>query len=82
MATITISKNLAEKGNLVAISKDEYRAFAKWKKTVKIRLEDGWFWTPEWQKKEAEVDAAIRAGMVSGPFSNHKDLISALRPKR
>lgn len=82
MSTVTIPKELAKKGDLVVIPKNEYDAFALWKRTVKIRLEDKWFWTPEWQKKEAEADTAIKAGKVSGPFFDYKSLLSALKRKR
>ena len=38
---------------------------------------DAWFWTPEWQKAEREVDADIRAGRVK-TFNNVEDLIADL----
>ena len=37
-----------------------------------------WFWSPEWQKKEAEADEDIRKGRVSKKFSSYKALIKAL----
>lgn len=81
MATITIPQKLGRKGNFIAVPKEEYAAFRRWKKTVRVRLEDAWFWTSAWQKKEAEADAAIKAGKVRGPFSEHKSLIAALKRK-
>jgi hypothetical protein len=38
--------------------------------------EDAWFWTPEWQAKEREVDVQLRAGHVTEfscleDFANH-----------
>ena len=80
MNAITIPQNINAQGNLVIIPEHEYRAFRAWKKNVKIRLdEEAWFWTPEWQKMEAEADADIRAGKVSGPFSDAKALLKALK---
>lgn len=82
MKVITIPKKLAREDDLVVIPKREYETFSKWKKSVRVRLQESWFWTPQWQKKEAEADAAIRRGKVSRPYSNHKALISALKRKR
>ncbi len=82
MATITIPRKLMKNDDLVIIPRQEYEAFARWEKAVKIRLEDKWFWTPEWQKREAEADIAIKAGKVYGPFADHKSLITALKKKR
>ena len=78
----TIPKKLVQKGDLVVVPKREYREFSLWKKAVKVRLDEQWFWTPEWQKKEAEVDEAIRTGKVVGPFRDHRRLVAALKHKR
>ena len=78
---ITIPKKLASRGDLVVIPKQEYEEFYHWKSAIKIRLDERWFWTSEWQKKEAEADAAIRAGRTRGPFSNHKKLLAAIKKK-
>lgn len=43
-----------------------------------ILKDQEWFWTKEWQKKEREADEDIRAGRLSGPFTNAKDLIAHL----
>lgn len=43
-----------------------------------IPKDQEWFWTKEWQKKEIEADEDIRAGRLSGPFTNTKDLIAHL----
>lgn len=40
-----------------------------------ISRDQEWFWSKEWQKKEREADQDIKAGRVSGPFTNAKDLI-------
>ena len=82
MTTVTIPKELAKQGDLVLVPRKEYEAFLGWRKNIKVRFDDAWFWTPEWQEKEAEADMAIASGRVRGPFSNHKDLIAALNRKR
>lgn len=79
---ITIPKKLTQKGDLVVIPRREYEEFSHWKKAVKVRLDEQWFWTPEWQKKEAEAGKAIRTSKVVGPFSDYKKLISALKRRR
>ena len=79
---VAISKKLARKDDLVVVPRREYEEFSVWKKAVKINLNEKWFWTPEWQKKEAEVDKAIHLGKVRGPFSNHKELLAALKRKQ
>lgn len=82
MTTITIPEKIIKKGDLVVIPRKEYEEFNHWRKAVKVRLNERWFWTPEWQKKEAGADSAIRSGKIYGPFSNHKELIAALKRKR
>ncbi len=82
MHTITIPRKLANRDDLVIIPRQEYEAFSKWKRAVRVRLNERWFWTPEWQKKEAEADVAIRRGRVSSLFSNHRVLLRALKSKR
>ncbi len=44
-----------------------------------IHPEQAYFYTPEWQKKEAEADEAIAKGEVLGPFDNAKEAINALK---
>lgn len=82
MNTITIPKKMASRDDLVIIPRKEYEAFSKWKHSVRVRLNEQWFWTPEWQKKEAEADAAIRHGKVSRAYTDHRKLLSALKSKR
>ena len=77
----TATKKSIEK-NFIVVPREEYREFSFWKKAVKISLDEKWFWTPEWQRKEAEADKAVRAGKVSRLFSDHKKLISALKRKK
>ena len=76
MDTITIPKNLMKKGDLVIIPRKEYEGLLDFKKA--ISKDQSWFWTKEWQKKEKEADDDIKAGRVSGPFDNAKDLIKHL----
>ena len=39
-----------------------------------IDAAQAWFWSPEWQRGEREVDEDIRAGRVIGPFKSVKEL--------
>jgi len=80
-SAVTIPRELAERGDLVMIPRIDYQAFKQWQKITKIDPEDAWFWTPEWQKKEAEVDEEIRKGKLKGPFRTHKALMKALNQK-
>ena len=82
IVTIPNSKSLMREKELVLIPKHEYEKFNALKKAIKIRRDEEWFWTPEWQKKELEADLAIRGGKISGLFSDHKKLISSLKKKR
>ncbi|MDP3727022.1 MAG: hypothetical protein Q8R35_00085 [bacterium] len=82
MSTVTISKHIAKRDDLVMIPKREYEEFTKWKSAVRVRLSERWFWTPEWQRKEAEADRAIRHQRVSHSFSSHRALLAALERKR
>ena len=43
-----------------------------------IPKDQEWFWAKEWQSKEREADEDIKAGRLSGPFANVKDLIAHL----
>jgi len=44
-----------------------------------IRPGQAYFYTEEWQKKEAEADEDIRKGDVLGPFENAADALNALK---
>jgi len=39
-----------------------------------IDADDAWFYTREWQDKEAEADDDIAAGRVAGPFATAEEL--------
>ena len=82
MNVVTIPRQLAGKDDLVVIPRREYEKFSLWKKAVRVRLDEEWFWTPEWQRKEHEADEAIHKGETQGPFLDHTALITALKRKR
>lgn len=42
-------------------------------------LDQSWFWTPEWQAKEAEADESLRLGHFQ-TFATMDELIDALEP--
>jgi AbrB family looped-hinge helix DNA binding protein len=61
---------------------------------VEVELQDGtlvirpvkvvhpdqeYFFTKEWQEKEAEADNDIARGKLAGPFENAKDALAALK---
>lgn len=43
-----------------------------------IPKDQAWFWTPEWQAKEREVDEAIARGGKGVVFENGGDMLKAL----
>jgi len=44
-----------------------------------VDAEDAWFYTKEWQAKEAEADEDIAAGRVKGPFYSVEEFKAALQ---
>lgn len=81
MKTSTTLEKRIRGGNFVVVPRKEYEQFSTWKKTVRVQLDEQWFWTPEWQRKEALADKAIRSKKVSGLFTTHKKLIAELKKK-
>lgn len=76
MTTITIPKELIQKGDLILISRKEYeallRSYKKPKKAFNERLDE-------------DLNKAIqeyRTGKFYGPFNNTKDLMKSLKSKK
>ena len=44
-----------------------------------VPKDQSWFWTKEWQEKEAMADKAIAKGETIGPFSKASDAVKALK---
>lgn len=79
MTTITIPKKVSNK-ELIAVPKEEYERFLFVSKIIdKDQL---WFWTKQWQKKEAQADRDIRQKKLKGPFYSGKELVKALKSKK
>ncbi len=68
--------NLAE-GDYVEVKTKNGTIVLSPVKVIQPDLE--YFYTKEWQEKEAEVDEEVRRGDVVGPFDNAKDAIKALK---
>lgn len=51
-------------------------------RVIEVPLEQGWYWTKEWQAKEREADEDIAAGRVAGPFLSGRALIRSLKRRR
>ena len=45
----------------------------------RIRKDQRYFYTQEWQQREAEADGALSRGDFLGPFDDADDAIAALR---
>ncbi|MBI2639810.1 MAG: hypothetical protein HYW90_02870 [Candidatus Sungbacteria bacterium] len=69
------------KGKFVLIPHEEFEAFSRWRKSVRVNLDEQWFWFPEWQKKEAEADEAIKRKKMSRRFTKHNALVASLKRK-
>ena len=46
-----------------------------------IHPDQEYFFTKEWQKKEAEAEQDIAEGKIVGPFENSQDALKALKTK-
>ncbi|PIS39585.1 MAG: hypothetical protein COT33_01170 [Candidatus Nealsonbacteria bacterium CG08_land_8_20_14_0_20_38_20] len=76
MATITIPKNLMEKGDLVIIPRKEYEGLLHVAGRKKKRT---------YTQIDKDLDEAIaeyKAGKYFGPFDNVKDLMKSLKSRK
>lgn len=79
---ITIPQNLRR---LIRLSVGDYVEVNIQDDTLVIRPvkvihpDQEYFFTKEWQEKEAEADREIAAGKVVGPFENVPDALKALK---
>jgi AbrB family looped-hinge helix DNA binding protein len=64
-------------GEYLEVSAKDNRIVMTPKKLVS--KDQAWFYTPEWQKKEAEADKDIAEGNLDGPFDSIKDLTAYLQ---
>ena len=79
---ITIPRNLRNKFNLSEgdyVEMDTRNEFIVLRPVKVIQPDQEYFFTKEWQKKEAEADEDIRKGDVFGPFDNAADAVKALK---
>jgi AbrB family looped-hinge helix DNA binding protein len=66
-----------EKGDYLAIHIENDEILLKPRKL--IDPSQGWYWTKEWQKKEAEADKEIEQDKLSPEFKNAKKGIKWLK---
>jgi AbrB family looped-hinge helix DNA binding protein len=57
-----------EKGDYVQVEVEEKQIVLKLRKL--IDPSQGWYWTREWQKMEADVDEEIKKNQVSAKFES------------
>jgi AbrB family looped-hinge helix DNA binding protein len=79
---VTIPRNLRSKFNLAEgdyVEVDAQDEFIMLRPVKVIQPDQEYFYSKEWQKKEAEADEDIRKGDISGPFDNAADAIKALK---
>ena len=79
---LTIPRNLRNKFNLLEgdyVEVDTRNEFIVLRPVKVIQPDKEYFFTKEWQKKEAEADEDIRKGDVFGPFENAADAVKALK---
>ena len=79
---LTIPRNLRNKFNLLEgdyVEVDTRNEFIVLRPVKVIQPDQEYFFTKEWQKKEAEADEDIRKGDVFGPFENAADAVKALK---
>jgi AbrB family looped-hinge helix DNA binding protein len=61
-----------EEGDFVDVSERDGEIIMTPKKL--INADQAWFWTPEWQAGEREVDEDIKAGRLIGPFKTIEEI--------
>jgi len=66
-----------EMGDYVEVDVSEGQILLKPRKL--IDPSQGWYWTKEWQKKEAEAEADIKKGQLSPKFKTAKDGLKWLK---
>ncbi len=66
-----------EKGDYVEVDVEERKIVLKPRKL--IDPSQGWYWTREWQKMEAEVDAEIEKDQLSPKFESAEEGLKWLK---
>ncbi len=66
-----------EKGDYVEVDVEERQIVLKPRKL--IDPSQGWYWTREWQKMEAEVDAEIEKDQLSPKFESAEEGLKWLK---
>ena len=66
-----------EKGDYVEVAVEERQIVLKPRKL--IDPSQGWYWTREWQKMEAEVDAEIEKDQLSPKFESAEEGLKWLK---
>jgi AbrB family looped-hinge helix DNA binding protein len=61
-----------EEGDYIEVSERDGEIVMTPKKL--IDADQAWFWAPEWQKGEREVDEELRAGRVAGPLKSVEEM--------
>ncbi len=79
---LTIPRNFRNKFNLAEgdyVEVDAQEEFIVIKPVKIIQPDQEYFYTREWQEREAEADEDLRTANVLGPFDNAADAIKALK---
>ena len=79
--TVTIPQDVRERldlteGDHLVITVEDERIVLT--PAAVIPADQAWFWTPEWQAKEAEVDAAAARGEPGTVFRNDAEFLAFL----
>jgi AbrB family looped-hinge helix DNA binding protein len=79
---VTIPRNLRDRFNLAEgdyLEVETSNGAIVLKPVKVIQPDQEYFYTKQWQEKEAEVDEEVGRGDIVGPFDNAKDAIKALK---